>query len=88
MTFVSLIYSLSRRTSGHDFDGEAIAFKPVLGTMLGRILLLGFKGSASSESGAGKLLFFYWSVSWLAAVNYFFCDSWIIPKMRDNIIGL
>lgn len=32
-----LIYSLNRRTSSHDLDNEALAFKPVLGSMLARI---------------------------------------------------
>jgi hypothetical protein len=37
LTFVLLICSLNRRTSVHDLDNEALAFKPVLGAMLGRI---------------------------------------------------
>lgn len=32
-----LIHSLNRRTSSHDLDNEALAFKPVLGSMLARI---------------------------------------------------
>lgn len=37
MTFVSLLHSLNRRTNGNDLDSEALALKPVLGSMLARI---------------------------------------------------
>lgn len=37
LTFVLLICSLNRRASTHDLDNEALAFKPVLGSMLARI---------------------------------------------------
>lgn len=32
-----LKHSLQRRTNLHEFDNEALAFRPILGSMLGRI---------------------------------------------------
>lgn len=37
LTFCFLKHSLKRRTNLHEFDNEALAFRPVLGSMLGRI---------------------------------------------------
>ncbi|XP_027350223.1 calcium homeostasis endoplasmic reticulum protein isoform X2 [Abrus precatorius] len=73
-----LFDSLNRRTSGHDLDGEALAFKPVLGSMLARI----YHNPQSNEEYRKRL---HQMVEFWASKEVY--DQETITSLKSEMVG-